>query len=119
MMGFASAPPSCQLTAVIARPNEIDPLDCAEANRVFQNRCAVRSCEVAIIGLGLMGSAALRALAERGVDVLGFDPLNVGDARGSSHGSCRIYRRFNFESDAYTELSERAFEGWRSLEAST
>ena len=79
----------------------------------------MRSCEVAIIGLGLMGSAALRALAERGVDVLGFDPLNVGDARGSSHGSCRVYRRFNFESDAYTELSERAFEGWRSLEAST
>jgi sarcosine oxidase len=53
----------------------------------------------------LMGSAALYSLVRRGVDALGFDPLVVGEARGSSHGSCRIYRRFNFECDAYTELS--------------
>ena len=57
-----------------------------------------------------MGSSALYSLARRGADVLGFDPLLVGDARGSSHGSCRIYRRFNFESEAYTELSDKAFE---------
>jgi sarcosine oxidase len=79
----------------------------------------VRSCEIAIVGLGLMGSSALRSLATRGADVLGFDPLRVGEPRGSSHGSCRVYRRFNFESEAYTELSERAFEGWRGLEAAT
>jgi len=77
----------------------------------------MRTCEVAVIGLGLMGSAALHALVRRGADVIGFDPLVVGDARGSSHGSCRIYRRFNFENDAYTELSDAAFAGWRALEA--
>jgi sarcosine oxidase len=77
----------------------------------------MRSCEVGIIGLGLMGSAALHALARRGCDVLGFDPLAIGEARGSSHGSCRIFRRFNFESKAYTALSDQAFEGWRALEA--
>jgi sarcosine oxidase len=77
----------------------------------------MRSCGIAIIGLGLMGSAALHALARRGADVLGFDPLRVGEPRGSSHGSCRIYRRFNFESDAYTELSDQAFEGWQALES--
>ncbi len=77
----------------------------------------MRSCEVGIIGLGLMGSAALHALARRGCDVLGFDPLVIGEARGSSHGSCRIFRRFNFESEAYTALSDQAFEGWRALEA--
>jgi glycine/D-amino acid oxidase-like deaminating enzyme len=49
--------------------------------------------------------------------VLGFDPLAIGEARGSSHGSCRIFRRFNFESKAYTALSDQAFEGWRALEA--
>ena len=54
----------------------------------------MRTCEVAVIGLGLMGSAALHALVRRGADVIGFDPLVVGEARGSSHGSCRIYRRF-------------------------
>src|SRR5712692_6283513 len=77
----------------------------------------MRTCEVAIIGLGLMGSSALHSLVRRGVDVLGFDPLAVGESRGSSHGSCRIYRRFNFESDAYTDLSDNAFAGWRGLES--
>ncbi len=79
----------------------------------------MRTCEVAIVGLGLMGSSALRSLATRGVDVLGFDPLRLGEQRGSSHGSCRVFRRFNFESEAYTELSERAFDGWRDLESAT
>jgi sarcosine oxidase len=59
----------------------------------------------------------MRALARRGCDVLGFDPLVIGEARGSSHGSCRVFRRFNFESEAYTALSDRAYEGWRALEA--
>jgi monomeric sarcosine oxidase len=77
----------------------------------------MKTCDIAIIGLGLMGSAALRELVRRGVDVLGFDPLDIGEARGSSHGSCRIFRRFNFESAAYTALSDRAFAGWRALEA--
>jgi sarcosine oxidase len=36
-----------------------------------------------------MGSAALDALLMAGVDALGFDPLDTGAARGSSHGSCR------------------------------
>src|SRR5215470_5586504 len=77
----------------------------------------MRRCEIGIIGLGLMGSAALHELVRRGADVLGFDPLEIGAARGSSHGSCRIFRRFNFESEAYTALSDRAFEGWLALES--
>jgi sarcosine oxidase len=76
----------------------------------------MKTCDIAIIGLGLMGSAALRELVHRGADVLGFDPLEIGEARGSSHGTCRIFRRFNFESEAYTGLSDRAFAGWRALE---
>jgi sarcosine oxidase len=79
----------------------------------------MRRCEIGIIGLGLMGSAALYELARRGADVLGFDPLRPGEARGSSHGSCRGFRRFNFESEAYTALSDRAFEGWLALESAS
>src|ERR1700751_426160 len=79
----------------------------------------MRACDVAIIGLGLMGSSALHSLSGRGADVLGFDPLIVGEARGSSHGSCRVFRRFNFESEAYTALSDRAFEGWLALESAS
>lgn len=79
----------------------------------------MRTCSVAVVGLGVMGSAALYALARAGVDVLGFDPLVPGDPRGSSHGSCRIYRRFNFESDAYTALSDRAFNAWADLQTAS
>jgi sarcosine oxidase len=79
----------------------------------------MRGCEVAVIGLGVVGSAALDALTRRGADALGFDPLAVGAPGGSSHGSCRIFRRFNFESPAYTQLSDQAYAAWRALEAQT
>ena len=77
----------------------------------------MRQCDVAVIGLGLMGAAALEALLRRGVDAIGFDPLAPGADRGSSHGSCRVFRRFNFESPHYTGLSDEALAGWRRLEA--
>jgi len=76
----------------------------------------MRTCGVAVVGLGLMGAAAFHAVARRGTDVIGFDPLTVGERRGSSHGSCRIYRRFNFETPAYTALSDQALAAWRALE---
>jgi sarcosine oxidase len=78
-----------------------------------------RICDIAVIGLGLMGSAALYALARQGADVLGFDALPVGSDRGSSHGSCRVFRRFNAENPAYTALSDQAFAAWRALEAAS
>jgi sarcosine oxidase len=34
----------------------------------------MRTCDVAVVGLGLMGSAALDALLNARVDALGFDP---------------------------------------------
>jgi sarcosine oxidase len=79
----------------------------------------MRTCDVAVIGLGIMGSATLHRLAAQGVDALGFDAIRPGEQRGSSHGSCRIFRRFNFESPAYTALSDRAYAGWRALEAAS
>jgi sarcosine oxidase len=63
-----------------------------------------------------MGSAALYNLALRGIDVIGFDPLVVGEKRGSSHGTCRVFRLYNYENAAYTDLSARAFAAWSLLE---
>jgi sarcosine oxidase len=77
----------------------------------------MRICDVAVLGLGLMGSAALDSLLNAGVDALGFDPLGPGANRGSSHGSCRVFRRFNFENENYTDLSDAAHTGWRRLES--
>jgi sarcosine oxidase len=45
--------------------------------------------------------------------------MPIGSDRGSSHGSCRVYRRFNFESPAYTGLSDQAFAAWQALEAAS
>ncbi|MGX4801484.1 hypothetical protein [Bradyrhizobium guangdongense] len=69
-----------------------------------------------MLGLGLMGGAALSALLDAGVDALGFDPIAAGSDRGSSHGSCRIFRRFNFENPNYTRLSDEAHAGWIRLQ---
>jgi len=76
----------------------------------------MRKCEVAVVGLGLMGSAALDFLLDAGVDALGFDPLGPGSKRGSSHGSCRVFRRFNFENPNYTALSDEAHARWMRLQ---
>jgi len=76
----------------------------------------MRSCDVAVVGLGIMGSAALYNLARRKVDAIGFDAVSPGHGGRSSHGTSRIYRRYNFENPAYTALSEHAFAAWRRLE---
>lgn len=75
----------------------------------------MRRYDIAVVGQGLIGSAALDALLRYGADAIGFDPLGPGAETGSSHGSSRVFRRFNFENKNYTELSDEAFSGWERL----
>ncbi len=72
-----------------------------------------------VIGLGGMGSAAVRHLAARGLRVLGFDALHPPHDRGSSHGATRVIRQAYFEHPAYVPLLLRAYELWRDLERAT
>jgi sarcosine oxidase len=72
--------------------------------------------DVAVVGLGAMGSAAAAQLAERGLRVLGLERFALGHDRGSSHGLTRIIRLAYFEDPAYVPLLRRAFELWRQLE---
>ncbi len=75
------------------------------------------SFDVAIIGLGVMGSAALAALARRGRRVVGIDRFAPGHDRGSSHGTTRIIRLGYFEHPSYVPLLRTAYPLWRELEA--
>ena len=73
--------------------------------------------DVAVIGLGAMGGAALLNLARRGVRVVGIEQFEPGHDRGSSHGETRIIRIGYFEHPSYVPLLRRTYELWRELEA--
>ena len=75
------------------------------------------SFDVAVIGLGAMGSAALAFLAARGVRAIGFDAYFPAHPLSSSHGDSRLIRLGYFEDPSYVPLLKRAYQNWRSLEA--
>jgi sarcosine oxidase len=75
------------------------------------------SFDVAVIGLGATGSAALAALASRSRRVIGIDRYVPGHDRGSSHGATRVIRLGYFEHPSYVPLLRAAYPLWRDLEA--
>ena len=75
-----------------------------------------RSVDVAVVGLGAMGSAAVCALARRGVQAVGIEQFEPGHERGSSHGESRAIRLSYFEHPSYVPLVRRAFAQWEALE---
>ena len=78
-----------------------------------------RTFDVAVIGLGSTGAAALYHLARRGLKVIGLEQAAPGHEGGSSHGESRIIRTAYFEHPSYVSLVRAAFENWRALEAET
>ena len=78
-----------------------------------------RRTDIAVIGLGAMGSAVLYQLAKRGVAALGIDRYAPPHARGSSHGETRITRQAVGEGSDYIPLVLNAHRIWRELEAET
>jgi len=77
---------------------------------------AGRTYDVAVVGLGAMGSATLFHLAWRGKSVVGIEQFTPGHDRGSSHGESRAIRLGYSEHPSYVPLVRRAFENWRALE---
>jgi sarcosine oxidase len=75
--------------------------------------------DVAIVGMGAMGSLSAWRLAARGLRVIAFERFRPGHDRGSSHGDTRIFRTAYFESPEYVPLLHRAKQLWRELEADT
>lgn len=72
--------------------------------------------EVAVVGLGAVGSAAARELAARGHRVVGLDSHEPPHRLGSTHGESRMIREAYFEGPFYVPLVRRAGERWRDVE---
>jgi monomeric sarcosine oxidase len=76
----------------------------------------MRYVDVAVVGLGLSGSATALAAARRGHTVAAFEAYEPGHRRGSSHGHSRIFRRAYLD-PFYVDLTGQARERWERLEA--
>jgi sarcosine oxidase len=72
--------------------------------------------DVVIVGGGVMGTAAARALSSRGRAVLLLERFTFGHANGSSGGPTRNFR-FTYHDPLYVRMARRALEGWRRLES--
>lgn len=72
--------------------------------------------DVAVIGLGAIGSAVALELSRRGQRVVGFDAHAIPNTMGSHHGGTRVIRLAYGEHPDYVPLLRRAFAGWRQLE---
>lgn len=75
--------------------------------------------DVAVIGLGGMGSAVVYHLAKRKVKVCGIEQFGIAHAEGGSHGETRIIRKAYFEHPDYIPLLHRAYELWKEIESET
>ena len=75
--------------------------------------------DVAVVGLGGMGSAAAATCARRGLRTVGIEQFSPAHALGSSHGRTRLIRQAYYENPAYVPMLRRAYDLWRALEAET
>ncbi|MEU7857672.1 N-methyl-L-tryptophan oxidase [Nonomuraea sp. NPDC049141] len=73
--------------------------------------------DIAVLGLGAMGSMAAWRAAARGASVIGIEQYGIAHDRGSSHGGSRIFRKTLFEGREYIPVVERAHTLWQRLEA--
>jgi len=72
--------------------------------------------DVAIVGAGLLGLAAGRALAARGRDVVVLEQAEIGHQGAGSKGQSRIFR-LGYPEPSYVKAAVQARDLWHELEA--
>lgn len=77
---------------------------------------SAKTHDIAVVGLGAMGSAAAYHLAKRGKRVIAFDLSTPPHGLGSTHGESRIIREAQFENPLYVPIVQRAYELWTALQ---
>jgi monomeric sarcosine oxidase len=75
----------------------------------------VEQVEVAVVGSGLLGSAAAWALGARGVPAVLLEQFDLGHTRGSSHGATRIFR-LAYPDPTYVRMAVSALGAWARLQ---
>ncbi|MGY4648249.1 FAD-dependent oxidoreductase [Mycobacterium sp. URHB0021] len=76
------------------------------------------TCDLAVIGLGALGSSTAWHAASRGLSVVGIEAFEFGHERGASHDTSRIIRH-SYHSPAYVALTFGAYDEWSRLEDET
>jgi sarcosine oxidase len=74
-----------------------------------------REFDVAVVGLGGLGSAAAYWLARSGSTVVALEQFELGHVRGASHDHSRIIRR-SYHTPDYVALTAAAYETWQVVE---
>lgn len=75
--------------------------------------------EVAVVGLGAMGSMIIAELARHGAHVTGYEALDIGSDRTGFGGDSRLFRVAYQEGAAFTDLLVRSRERWLELNRTT
>src|SRR5664279_2114594 len=75
--------------------------------------------DIAVVGLGAVGSATLYQAAKLGAKVIGIDRFQPPHDQGSSHGETRITRQAIGEGREFVPLVLRSNEIWEELEAAS
>lgn len=71
--------------------------------------------DVAVVGLGALGSAAAYYAAKKGAKVIAFEQFELGHVRGASHDTSRIVRT-SYDQPQYVALAKSAYKDWAHLE---
>lgn len=74
--------------------------------------------DIAVIGLGALGSSTAWHAAGRGLSVVGLEAFPAGHDRGASHDTSRIIRH-SYHTPAYVALTFGAYDEWARLEQET